>query len=247
MLTERPWKLETVPYLLVGLFTSICFGTAAVSFLSMADWLVDSQQKRFIILVASAIFVQGSLLVMMVIFLRVNRMDFVLAFGLRQCPPARVWLLSAGAGVLVVPVTWLLSKWSAFLIQKVGGTAEVQTAVQFLQDAPPLGERVFLGFSTILLAPLVEEMLFRGVLHPAIKQAGFPRVALFGTAFLFAVYHSNLMTFVPLYLLAIVLALVYEATDNLLAPILLHAWFNAVNYIVLITGWDMERWVKSLF
>lgn len=247
MLTERPWKLETVPYLLVGLFISICFGTAVTAILGMSDWLADSQQKRFLVMVANAIFVHGFLLVIILVFLRVNRMGLAVAFGLRQRPPARVLLLSAGAGLLVVPVAWLLGKLSVLLIEDAGSTAQVQSAVQFLQAAPPLGERVFMGFSVVLLAPLVEEMLFRGILHPAIKQAGFPRAALFGTAFLFAVYHSNLMTFVPLYVLAIVLALVYEATDNLIAAILLHAWFNAVNYVVLITGWDMERWVKSLF
>ena len=49
-----------------------------------------------------------------------------------------------------------------------------------------------------LLAPVAEELLFRGILYPAIKQAGFPRLALWGTSLLFAAMHMNLVTFVPL-------------------------------------------------
>jgi membrane protease YdiL (CAAX protease family) len=186
-------------------------------------------------------------LVMIAIFLRANRMGWAEAFGFRKGAFSRVLLLGTGGAALIIPATWLLTYLSAFLIQQVGRKAQIQTAVQFLQASPPPGEQLFMAFTTILLAPVVEEMLFRGIFYPAIKQAGFPRVALFGTAFLFAAYHSNLMTFVPLYLLAILLTVVYETTDNLLSAILLHAWFNAVNFAVLITGFDLEKWVKSLF
>jgi hypothetical protein len=63
-----------------------------------------------------------------------------------------------------------------------------------------------------------------------VKQAGFPRLALWGTSLLFAVVHWNVATFVPLLLLAVVLTLLYEKTNNLLAPIAAHALFNALNF-----------------
>jgi len=81
------------------------------------------------------------------------------------------------------------------------------------------------------IAPVAEELLFRGILYPAIKQAGFPGVALWGTSLLFAAIHVNLGIFVPLLLLALVLAQLYERTGNLLAPITAHALFNAFNFV----------------
>jgi CAAX protease family protein len=84
-----------------------------------------------------------------------------------------------------------------------------------------------------VLAPVAEEMLFRGILYPAVKQAGFPRLALWGTALLFAAVHQNLVTFVPLTVLALALAWLYERTDNLWAPITAHAMFNAMNFVIL--------------
>jgi membrane protease YdiL (CAAX protease family) len=43
----------------------------------------------------------------------------------------------------------------------------------------------------------------------------------------------NLVTFVPLLVLALALTLVYEKTGNLLAPITTHAMFNALNFAML--------------
>jgi membrane protease YdiL (CAAX protease family) len=44
------------------------------------------------------------------------------------------------------------------------------------------------------------------------------------------------MTFVPLTLLGIILVLIYDLTDTLLAPIITHAIFNAVNFSIFILG-----------
>jgi hypothetical protein len=69
---------------------------------------------------------------------------------------------------------------------------------------------------------------------------GFPRLALWSTSLVFAAIHGNLSAFVPLVVLAVVLALLYEYTDNLLAPITAHATFNAVNLLALL-GW-LPHW-----
>jgi len=76
--------------------------------------------------------------------------------------------------------------------------------------------------------------MFRGILYPVIKQAGYPRLAWWGTALLFALVHLNLVTFVPLLVLALLLTELYERTGNLLAPITAHLLFNALNFAALL-------------
>jgi membrane protease YdiL (CAAX protease family) len=44
----------------------------------------------------------------------------------------------------------------------------------------------------------------------------------------------NVVTFVPLAMLALVLTMLYERTDNLLAPITAHVLFNALNFATLL-------------
>mgnify|MGYP001593282845 CR=1 FL=1 len=78
---------------------------------------------------------------------------------------------------------------------------------------------------------------------PAIKQRGWPRLALWGTSLLFALTHANTATFLPLAFLAMVLVFLYERTGNLLAPILTHSLFNAANYCALV----FQRELQELF
>ena len=64
-------------------------------------------------------------------------------------------------------------------------------------------------------------------------------LAWFGVSALFALIHVNLPTFVPLFALALALTWLYERTDNLLAPIIAHALFNAANFAVLL--WQIQH------
>ena len=108
-----------------------------------------------------------------------------------------------------------------------------------LQDGATLQVRVLIGVVAIFIAPVVEEMLFRGILYPTFKRYGFRHTALWGTALLFAAVHLNRVTFVPLAVLAVGLTWLYEATDNLLAPIMAHGFFNLVNFF-MVSPWVFE-------
>jgi len=96
------------------------------------------------------------------------------------------------------------------------------------------GNEAGAGLLAIVVAPFVEELVFRGLIYPTLKQNGFPGLALWGTSILFAAIHSNLMILLPLTFLAVVLTLLYETTDNLLAPIAAHSLFNFVNFFWFI-------------
>ena len=119
-----------------------------------------------------------------------------------------------------------------------------QQAVQTLRIASSWLDRVVLGVVTILLAPVAEETLFRGILYPAIKQAGFPKLAFWLASIAFAAVHLNVMVFVPLLVLAMFLTVLYEKTDNLLAPITAHAAFNAIEFARLYLQDDRLNGLK---
>jgi membrane protease YdiL (CAAX protease family) len=119
--------------------------------------------------------------------------------------------------------------------------------VQVVRSAGTISQRVILGIILILIAPPAEELLFRGVLYPAIKQRGFPRLALWGSSLAFAAVHVNLATFLPLTLLALVLVWLYERTNNLLAAITTHSLFNALNFLLLQAQPWLEQKLKWLY
>ena len=149
------------------------------------------------------------------------------------------------AGVLpALPVALALQQLSAMGMKSVSVRPEVQLVVQTLQATQTLQQRVFFAFVAILGAPVVEEIIFRGILYPALKQRGWPQLALWGTSLFFALTHANVATFLPLTFLALVLVFLYERTGNLLAPILTHSLFNAANYFALVFQSELKQLFK---
>jgi membrane protease YdiL (CAAX protease family) len=91
--------------------------------------------------------------------------------------------------------------------------------------------RLLLGLLVIfaiIIAPIFEEFIFRGFAYPVLKQrfGTWPALALVSTVF--ALSHVHVPSIVPLFVLAIGLGLAYEWTGSLLAPITMHALFNAI-------------------
>jgi hypothetical protein len=76
---------------------------------------------------------------------------------------------------------------------------------------------------------------------------GRPRLAIWGTSLLFAAIHMNLIVFIPLLVLALILIFVYEKTDRLIAPIMTHSLFNAVNFLFSIFQPNVTEWLHRLW
>jgi len=192
-------------------------------------------------MVISAIGFQGSVILLMILFTREHGVEFPEAFGLRVFPGRAVAYGIIMAG-LFLPVARLLQQGSGDLMRLIPGLyPEEQQAVQTLRMAGTFGERLALGIITIGLAPVAEELLFRGVLYPWIRQFGFPRLAIWITSLLFAAVHFNLATFVPLAAFSFGLTWLYRWQGNLLSPITAHATFNAMNFSILYIMERMEQ------
>jgi membrane protease YdiL (CAAX protease family) len=177
---------------------------------------------------------QGMAWVLIPFFLRQHQADWREAFGFRGPWLQRALRMAVLVVILILPVAWLLEGASAIVLTKSGWPVETQSAVMFLTDAKSWWVRIYLGVFAVVLAPVAEEFIFRGVLHPFVKQLGHPRLAWLGVSALFALIHVNMTALVPLFVLALALAWLYEHTDNLLAPIAAHSLFNAANLVVLL-------------
>ena len=179
--------------------------------------------------IVSALLFQVVLLAMIWRFLREQNIRWSEGFGLR-----RDVVNALGLGALVVgvflPIAAMLQGAAISVMKHFNIETPMQAALQALLNSSSPGAIAALGVVTVLVAPIAEETLFRGILYPTIKQLGFPRAALWGTSVLFALIHFNLAAFVPLLLMALVLVWLYEKSDNLLAPIAAHVIFNAVNF-----------------
>lgn len=229
VLIRREWRLERfavrVLLLLVCLYGGLCLGAWGQKIAGQSGASLGQ-------MVVALLSFQGAALIWVTLFLREHGMTWAEGFGFgnrwQHC-----MLLGVIVACVFLPIGLGLKWVSAEVIVRLHFHPEEQQVVQTLQMDTAGPGRFLFGLFTVFLVPPAEEAMFRGIFYPWVKQAGFPKLALWGTAAFFGAVHMNLISFIPLTLLAVALTLLYEQTDNLLAPITTHALFNAVNFALL--------------
>lgn len=93
----------------------------------------------------------------------------------------------------------------------------------------------FAGFVVlaVVVAPVSEELFFRGLLHGWFKSFMPTRLSIAITSLLFGAVHFHAPAFLPLTILGLSLALLYETTCSLWPSIALHAIFNLATLLTM--------------
>jgi len=228
----RPWPFEKFLRNLLILLVCVYGGFLLMFAIGRLSGNHTESQNSTVRALIAVLSFQGAALILVQFFLRRHHTNWTEGFGFNVNPQHAV-LLGLGAGVVVLPTVLGLQSVSVHVLEGLTFHPQEQEAVEILRATSSWPDRFVLGIATIIIAPVAEEIIFRGILYPAIKRAGYPRIALWGTALLFGLIHLNVATFVPLTFLAVVLVLLYEHTGNLLTCITVHSFFNAANFVAL--------------
>lgn len=188
-------------------------------------------------LVANAL-LQG-FLVMIVLAVMARRVEPVEWLGLRWrvgSLPGRVALVGAvGIGATVVTslfaygLEWL--GWFGWLLERLGHGERDEAVQEVVQAFAKADDPWLLGMlcvTAVVVAPVTEEVIFRGYLYPVAKRYAGRGVAVLFSALFFSMIHLNAMALLPLTLLAVGLVLAYEWSGSIWVPIGIHAIFNGV-------------------
>jgi hypothetical protein len=241
MLSAKPWRGEAVILFWCLLFLCWFFGAIAVVGLQKAGVTGFNQMNGPGAVLLDTLSLHGTAWVLILIFLRQHQVRWGEALGWRGTQPRRALLLALLVAVVVLPLVEILHDVCVSVLTQLRWAPEDEAAVKMIAGASVLWLQVYLGLFTVLLAPVAEEFAFRGMLYPFFKQLGWPRLAWLGVNLLFALVHANVAAFLPLFVLGLVLTWLYEKTDNLLAPIAVHALFNAANFVVLQFREQLEQ------
>lgn len=235
MLPRKDWPLETVVQLLLGVMLAWAAGIAVLMIATASARHADHPLPQLAEIIIGALSFHGAGLVLLHRFVRNAGLTWTDAFGLNS-RPRHAALTGLGVALTFLPVAYSLQWAGAELMQRFGIEPTAQKSVELLiTDGSPV-VRGTIALFAIGLAPVVEEVLFRGVLFATICGLGWRKSAYLGTALLFGLIHGNTAAFVPLTLFGLVLAWLYERTGNLLAPVVAHAVFNLAPFVLLALG-----------
>jgi membrane protease YdiL (CAAX protease family) len=102
-----------------------------------------------------------------------------------------------------------------------GGTASVETIVLFL----------YLLFDLVLLTPIVEESLIRGIGYSVYRKKYGPTLAIIFTSVLFASFHYN--SPIQAFFFGMLLGVIYEKTESFVAVVSAHAVINLTAFLYM--------------
>ncbi len=200
-----------------------------------------TDQQGLALFVYSVANYSGALLAWKVMFPSLRR-----SWGLEPAasppPPAAPlpWsqTLRTAAGTLLValPVLSVVSLGWTFLVEQLDLPVAPQDVIAiFTNTRSPLVIAAMLLVACVL-APIYEELLFRAGLYRFCRQKLGRAAALVISGLCFGALHGNWAGFLPLAVLGMGLAVIYEATGSIRVPIIAHGLFNLNTVLILLSG-----------
>jgi len=149
-------------------------------------------------------------------------------FGVDRMPVGRSLLLGISLLVSAYPMVFVVD-YVASILLRVNSANDSQEIIRIFENAPAAAQRIPIILLAVVIAPVAEELTFRGYLYAVIKRYFGAVPALLSSGILFALIHLNLASFFPLLVLALVFTVAYELSGSLLVPMTMHATFNAIS------------------
>ena len=167
----------------------------------------------------------------------VRKVSPIEMFGLRRFELPRTIWVAIGLAVAAYPVTMAVF----VVMREFLSNPPPQEVLDFLMKHNDLGSRALVVLLAAVVAPVFEELLFRGFLYGVAKKFGGQLSALAVTGMLFAAIHIDLSAFLPLFVLSGCLTIAYERSGTLWVPILMHATFNSISLAgtILFPDWAL--------
>jgi membrane protease YdiL (CAAX protease family) len=228
----RPWRGLDMAHVLIGLFGlhALVFGVVQAGY-RWGGWL-EWDEATLGILTHSLALHWGTLLVVGLLAAR-HSISWRAGFGARR----GAGLAAAGRGVVayvaMIPLFLASSVAVHVWLQWTGHEPAPQDVVLLFAQLEGGFMFYYFIFLAVVLAPLAEEVLFRGILLPALgRRLGLGPAILISSA-LFALIHFHVPALAPLLVLSVALSLAYIYTRSLVAPVVMHVLFNAVSLTVM--------------
>ena len=114
------------------------------------------------------------------------------------------------------------------------GVDPVQEVVKLLQQSNDPLVISLMAIAAVIVAPLCEELVFRGYLYPLAKKYAGPWIGGLFSAVIFGCAHGNLAALLPLTIFGILMVIIYQKTGSLWATIAVHFCFNGAAVAIQI-------------
>jgi membrane protease YdiL (CAAX protease family) len=232
-LLRRPWPLAQA--LTVAAVTLAAFAGATACLAGLNALLAGRLADRPTLAVClQSLFMHVPVLVFLFVYVAHRGVGWREAFGVGE----RTWGADLRSGLYfyvgALPLIGFFSWLYQLGLEGLGYDTDLQDVALLITDEASLIVRIQLLVMSVFLAPVFEELLFRGIALPVLARRYGTVTAVVVVSACFAVIHQHLPSMVALFLLAVSFSWAYIRTGSIRVPIVMHACFNIVNLGLLL-------------
>lgn len=220
-LTEVPWRArEGFLIVLLALVTGGFFTMLAVTAI----------EDDTIVALLSTLLIEGSLGLWVFLWVKLRHRAGAAQLRLRWKrgdigSGALAALIGLGAGAVISQIV--------LLIANNVSQRPVEAPAQLPEDLRGI-EILLAGLAVVVVAPIAEELFFRGFLYQALRRWRGTTQGIVLSAVVFALPHVSPLIIPSIFALGVILAYLFEKRGSVVAAIAAHATFNLVGFIIIV-------------
>lgn len=167
-------------------------------------------------------------------------LPFVIRFGMLPAPIRPKFRIGTAAchlflALLSIIIPFCILEQLGFFrwLTELTGCPELQDIVVMFRDGNT-ELRLVIAAAAVIVAPVCEEIVYRGFVYNILKRYSGRVVAILLSALLFSVIHGSLAQTLPLLVFGVVQCILYDKARSLWLPMALHAIYNALMLIMIL-------------
>ena len=232
-------RRNNMPFYLPFIPLFVWFGAVALAISITRELLSDWLEWQMALLDNLILCIGGLIGIAVIIFLaRVSFVRRLKGFGLN----VKTILNDFGTAVLnllaVWPIVTLMIILTLFFGKLIWGQdfqLQQHEELELITAYPQISVRVLIIITAVVVVPVFEEMLFRGLFQTMLRSSlAKPWLSIAISSGLFAIVHQSPGHWPALFALSMCLGYSYEKSGSLFQPIFVHSLFNATSIIATL-------------
>lgn len=153
--------------------------------------------------------------------------------GVRRVRTGDLWNYGVKGGLLLIVMVALMG----YVLKYFQPELQMQEIEQIMRTATRLPDIIALVIAGAVLAPVSEELFYRGMIYPVFRKYLGPAWGAVLAGLIFGLAHWDLWRALPLAVGGAVLCYMYEKSGSILVPMVAHGlWNGAMFAIILLSG-----------
>ena len=209
---------------IIVIFSGYVLAASGASIFKLPNFNMDVNLRMML----GTFFIDITAGVAILYFILVKYKEKISSLGITLADFYKNILSGITAYVFILPILISTLILSMLFLERIGYNAPPQPVFDMFFEEKSSSVILFLTIFVSILGPIIEEIFFRGFLYSAVRKRFGVIAGVLLSAALFSMLHINIAGFLPVMILGVLMAFLYETTGSLIAPIAVHILHNSV-------------------